>query len=320
MPGRPTGSRSGGRRRSPRVRRRGRRQACASCRRTATGRRCSGIDFAKRRPGRRRQRPDTAGGERAQCLRGGVDCSPQTLAAEVARIAGEQLVAAIAGQRDRDVGARHLGHEIGRDLRRVGKRLVVHVGELRDDIERMARFGVKLGMLGPEMRARRRRRSRPRCTRPRESRSRRCAPVACSAPASARPPSMNRCRPTERRRAARRPPCGAGPHPAAARRARRRPRPRCPRTGCPDPGAQYPEATNRARGRAGCRPKPAKSSRAAVCERRDRSCPGPARSRSAGTTAARRGRVPASSSGRRAAPSARSRTAAVRQTRPSRAV
>jgi hypothetical protein len=47
--------------------------------------------------------------------------------------------------------ARHLRDEVGRQLRRVGERLVVHIGELRDYFQRMPRLGIELGVLGPEV-------------------------------------------------------------------------------------------------------------------------------------------------------------------------
>jgi hypothetical protein len=65
---------------------------------------------------------------------------------EIADIAGEQLAATIAGQRDGGVPARHLGHEIGGDLRGVREGLVEHLGEVRDDAARMLRLVVTLFM------------------------------------------------------------------------------------------------------------------------------------------------------------------------------
>ena len=80
-------------------------------------------------------------------------------------VAAEQLVAAVARQRDRDVLARQLRDEKGRDLRGVGERLVIHLGQARDHVERMLGRDVKLGVVGAEMRARRPWRAAPRCSR-----------------------------------------------------------------------------------------------------------------------------------------------------------
>jgi hypothetical protein len=51
---------------------------------------------------------------------------PQARRGEVAVVAREQFVAAIARQRDRDLLAGEAADEVGRDLRRIGERLVIH--------------------------------------------------------------------------------------------------------------------------------------------------------------------------------------------------
>jgi hypothetical protein len=69
----------------------------------------------------------------------------------VARIAREQLVAAVAGERDSHMFAGHRRHEIGRDLRGIRERLVEPFGQARDDVDRFARGDVELGVVGAEM-------------------------------------------------------------------------------------------------------------------------------------------------------------------------
>ena len=69
----------------------------------------------------------------------------------VARIAEEQLVAAVAGQRDRHALARDLRHEIRRHRRRIGERLVEHVREPIDDGEHLPVVARLLVVLGAEM-------------------------------------------------------------------------------------------------------------------------------------------------------------------------
>ena len=50
-------------------------------------------------------------------------------------VAGEELVSPVARQRDGDRAPGHPAHEIGRDLRNVGKRLVPNVRELTDHLD-----------------------------------------------------------------------------------------------------------------------------------------------------------------------------------------
>ena len=52
---------------------------------------------------------------------------PQPRRREIAVVAAEQLVAAVARQRDRHLLARDRADQIGRDLRGIGERLVVHL-------------------------------------------------------------------------------------------------------------------------------------------------------------------------------------------------
>ncbi len=77
--------------------------------------------------------------------------APQARRQEVARIAAEQLVAAVAGQAHLHVPARQLRHEEGRNLRGVGERLVIDRRQLRHDAERMVGRHVEFGMARAEM-------------------------------------------------------------------------------------------------------------------------------------------------------------------------
>ena len=72
--------------------------------------------------------------------------------------------------------ARHLRDEKRRDLRRVGERLVIHLGQARDHRQRVLGRDVELGVVGAEMRGDRLRMLRPRYSASRGSRSRSCAP------------------------------------------------------------------------------------------------------------------------------------------------
>ena len=69
----------------------------------------------------------------------------------VAVITCEQFVAAVAGERNRDVLPRHRGYEISRDLRGIGERLVEPLGQIRNDVERLFRGHGQFGVLGAEM-------------------------------------------------------------------------------------------------------------------------------------------------------------------------
>ena len=171
----------------------------------------------QRRPPRRRNEARTTGSrspapararpsvEAARSGRGTqADRARQPLRPEIAVVAGEQLVAAVARQRDGDVLARQFGDEIGRDLRGIGERLVEPVRQLRNDVERVPRLDIEFGVVGAEMGGDPLGALRPRRSRSRGSRWRRSSPAACSAPASRRPRSRNRSRPRGTRRAARR--------------------------------------------------------------------------------------------------------------------
>ena len=66
-----------------------------------------------------------------------------------AQIAGEQLVAAVAGEHDRDLLARQLRDEIGRHGRRIAERAVVVPDQRVDQIDRRRR-DAELGVVGLE--------------------------------------------------------------------------------------------------------------------------------------------------------------------------
>ncbi len=84
--------------------------------------------------------------------RGSSDSDRQNPVGElIAVVAGKQFIAAIAGQCHRDMAARHCGNEICRNLGRVRKWLVVHVGQLRNDVERLLRGHREFGVIGSKM-------------------------------------------------------------------------------------------------------------------------------------------------------------------------
>ena len=166
---------------------------------------------------------------------------------DVRRVAGKQLVAAVAGQTDRDVLARQLRDVERRDRRRVGKRLVVVQRQRLGDSDAVRRDDLFV-VIGAEMRWRS---GAPRSTssyagiaeadRERVDRPRREA----SSSARARRPSP--CRRSETRRAAR--PSAAG---CARLRSARRAAPRWPR---PRAGTRAPAApaSSRTALRSSCR-------------------------------------------------------------------
>jgi hypothetical protein len=75
----------------------------------------------------------------------------QRRGAEIAVVASEHFVAAVAGERDRHLLAREAADEMGRNLRAVGERLVVHRRQQRDDVLRLADGDVTLIVVGSEM-------------------------------------------------------------------------------------------------------------------------------------------------------------------------
>src|SRR5215475_10733926 len=77
--------------------------------------------------------------------------APQLPAVEIARVAAEELVAAVPGKRHCDMAPRHLGDEKGRDLRAVGERLVVYRREIGDHAQCMLGRDVEFRVVGAEM-------------------------------------------------------------------------------------------------------------------------------------------------------------------------
>jgi hypothetical protein len=82
----------------------------------------------------RHDRPNAAG-HRAQ--RAGIRSRAVLLLDDVLVVAGEQLVAAVAGQHDFDVLGRQLRHHVGRDRRRIAEWLVEIPGQVFDDLHRV---------------------------------------------------------------------------------------------------------------------------------------------------------------------------------------
>ncbi len=107
--------------------------------------------MADARPGRGRhggQRPSGGGPKRPRDAR---NAAPQPRGHEIARVAAEQLVAAVAGQGDGHMLPRQLRHQVRRDLRGIGEGLVVDLRKARDDRPRLLRGHVELGVLGTEV-------------------------------------------------------------------------------------------------------------------------------------------------------------------------
>jgi hypothetical protein len=76
----------------------------------------------------------------------------QPFGAQVALVAAEQLVATIAGERDGDLRAGQAADQQRRQLGLVGERLVVDVGELGDERERIVGREPQLGVVGAQVR------------------------------------------------------------------------------------------------------------------------------------------------------------------------
>ena len=133
--------------------------------------------------------------------------APATRVGDVARVAAEGLVAAVAVERDGHVAARQLGEVEARDRRGVRERLAVVADDLRHDLDRV---GADDGT--PRARCRTAGRSRRACgssskaswSKPIENV---CTGLAAALRPSRRRPRTSRSRPTGTRRAARRRPC-----------------------------------------------------------------------------------------------------------------
>ena len=79
------------------------------------------------------------------------DDTPKPVDALITNVAAERFVAAVAGQRDRDMLARQLRHQMGRQLRGIRERLVIHGRQRRHEIERILGRQHQLGVVGAEM-------------------------------------------------------------------------------------------------------------------------------------------------------------------------
>ena len=69
----------------------------------------------------------------------------------ISLVPAEHLVAAVTGERDGDMPARHLRDEIRGDLGGVGERLVVHRRQERDDVTRLIGAEIEFVVLGAEV-------------------------------------------------------------------------------------------------------------------------------------------------------------------------
>ena len=102
-------------------------------------------------PGGRGQCPGERRGGAAQAGQHGRGPEVQPVGEEVAPVAAEHLVAAVAGERNRHLLPGKSGDVERRDLRGIGERLIEHLGQLRDDRARLVRAEVQLGVVGPEV-------------------------------------------------------------------------------------------------------------------------------------------------------------------------
>ena len=69
----------------------------------------------------------------------------------MAVIAAEQFIAGVARQCDRDMLSRESRHQVRRDLRRIGERLIIHRRQLRNDLHRRLGIDIEFGVRGAEM-------------------------------------------------------------------------------------------------------------------------------------------------------------------------
>src|SRR5690349_19783269 len=69
---------------------------------------------------------------------------------EVPPVAAEKLVSSVSGESNRDLATRHSANEICRNLRAVGKRLIVDRWQERNDIECVPLGDDLLVVHGPE--------------------------------------------------------------------------------------------------------------------------------------------------------------------------
>ncbi len=97
--------------------------------------------------GGRREQAHGVGGQGAQGWGQGGDAVPDGGRPEVAVVAAEGLVPAVAGEADRDVVVGELGHHAGGELGGVGKGLVVHVGQPVHQVENVLRGDREFGVV-----------------------------------------------------------------------------------------------------------------------------------------------------------------------------
>src|SRR5262249_39766468 len=102
-------------------------------------------------PGLRRERTQGRSRSAAQWTWHHLEHTCEPLRPEVAVIAGEQLVPAVARQRHGHMLAGQFGNEIGRYLRGIGERLIEPGREMWNDLERMSRLDIKLSVIGAQM-------------------------------------------------------------------------------------------------------------------------------------------------------------------------
>ena len=76
---------------------------------------------------------------------------PKVAAADITVIAAEKLIAAVAGKRHGDVSPRKSGDKGRRNLRRIGKGLVVHFGQPGNDLPRLGGSDGEFGMVGAQV-------------------------------------------------------------------------------------------------------------------------------------------------------------------------
>ncbi len=109
----------------------------------------SGI--ADLRPSRGRNRRQYSCRDGPKGLRDALDLLPQLRRQQVPIVATEHLVAAVAGQGDRHMLPRQRRYKVGRDLRGIGKGLVVDLRKPRDHRRRLLCSHVKFGVLRSEV-------------------------------------------------------------------------------------------------------------------------------------------------------------------------
>src|SRR5689334_1093396 len=97
-------------------------------------------------PCRRRHRAERDARDATEWPRNARCFREPPLTMSVTIVAAEQLVAAVTRQGHRDMLAGELAHEVGRNLRWVGMRLIVHLGETRYDSECVRAADVQSGM------------------------------------------------------------------------------------------------------------------------------------------------------------------------------